>query len=247
MTDTAYHTLPDGRTIAYRHAPGTAPMAPTILFLPGYMSDMAGGKATAVFDWARAQGHACLLLDYSGCGQSPGDFADGSLTRWRDEVLALITALVPGPVVLVGSSMGGWLMLLVALAIPARIAGLVGIAAAPDFTQWGYDEGQQADLAAGRTILDPNPYGPEPTPTHARFWADGQANRMLGGPIPFDGPVRLLHGEQDADVPPAIAHRLMAALCSGDVQLTLVKGGDHRLSRPGDIALLLRTLASLMD
>lgn len=238
------HLMPDGRAIAYRHTPGTGP---TFVFLPGYMSDMAGGKASAVFDWAAAGGRACLLMDYSGCGQSPGDFADGTLSRWRDEVLALIAAHVAGPVVLVGSSMGGWLMLLVARAIPDRIAGLVGIAAAPDFTTWGYSEGQKAELAAGQTILEPNPYGPEPTPTHAAFWADGQAQLQLDAPIPIDAPVRLLHGIEDADVPPAIGHRLLGALCSGDVQLTLVKGGDHRLSRDEDIALLLRALASFAD
>lgn len=238
------HMMPDGRAIAYRHTPGTGP---TFVFLPGYMSDMAGGKASAVFDWAAANGRTCLLMDYSGCGQSPGDFADGTLSRWRDEVLALIAAHVAGPVVLVGSSMGGWLMLLVARAIPSRIAGLVGIAAAPDFTTWGYSEGQKAELAAGRTILEPNPYGPEPTPTHAAFWADGQAQLQLDAPIPIDAPVRLLHGIEDGDVPPAIGHRLLGALRSGDVQLTLVKGGDHRLSRDEDIALLLRTLASFAD
>ena len=245
----AHHTMPDGRTIAYRFTPGTGPL---IAFLPGYMSDMAGGKATALFDWAAARGQACLLLDYSGCGQSPGDFADGSLSRWRDEALALIAAHTSGPVVLVGSSMGGWLMLLIALemqrgAIPAQIAGLVGIAAAPDFTQWGYTPAQQSALAQGETILEPNPYGPEPTPTHAKFWADGQANLLLGTPIPLDAPIRLLQGEADTDVPPAIAHRLSAALRSDDVQLTLVKGGDHRLSRAGDVALLLRTVTSLLD
>ena len=249
MTNTAHHPLPDGRQIACRLCPGAGP---TIVFLPGYMSDMAGSKATAVFDWAAARGQACLLFDYSGCGQSPGDFADGTLTRWRDEALALIAAHAPGPVILVGSSMGGWLMLLIALemqrgAIPAQIAALVGIAAAPDFTQWGYTPEQQATLATGQTILEPNPYGPEPTPTHARFWADGQAHRLLPAPIPITAPVRLLQGEADTDVPPAIAHRLSAALRSDDVQLTLVKGGDHRLSRTGDIALLLRTLASLLD
>lgn len=238
------HLMPDGRAIAYRHTPGTGP---TIVFLPGYMSDMAGGKASAVFDWTAAHGRACLLMDYSGCGQSPGDFADGTLSRWCDEVLALIAAHVAGPVVLVGSSMGGWLMLLIARAIPGRIAGLVGIAAAPDFTTWGYSEAQKAELAAGQTILEPNPYGPEPTPTHAAFWADGQAQLQLDAPIPIDAPVRLLHGINDADVPPAIGHRLLGALRSGDVQLTLVKGGDHRLSRDEDIALLLRTLAYLGD
>lgn len=242
MTQT--HMMPDGRAIAYRHMPGTGP---TIVFLPGYMSDMAGSKASAVFDWAAAGGRACLLLDYSGCGRSAGDFADGTLSRWRDEVIALIEAYVAGPVVLVGSSMGGWLMLLIARAMPGRIAGLVGIAAAPDFTEWGYDSAQKAQLAAGQTVLEPNPYGPEPTPTHAAFWADGQAQLQLDAPIPLDAPVRLLHGIEDADVPPAIGHRLLDALRSGDVQLTLVKGGDHRLSRDEDIALLLRTLASLAD
>lgn len=238
------HLMPDGRAIAYRHTPGTGP---ALVFLPGYMSDMAGSKASAVFDWAAAQGRACLLLDYSGCGQSPGDFADGSLSRWRDEVLVLIEAKLAGPIVLIGSSMGGWLMLLVARAIPERIAGLVGIAAAPDFTEWGYDEAQKTQLAEGQTVLEPNPYGPEPTPTHARFWADGQSQLQLAAPIPVDAPVRLLHGIEDADVPVAIGHRLLDALRSADVQLTLVKGGDHRLSRDEDIALLLRTLASLAE
>jgi pimeloyl-ACP methyl ester carboxylesterase len=209
------------------------------------MSDMSGSKAQALFDWAQSQNRACLCLDYSGCGQSSGNFAEGSLTGWRDEVLALIAAQTQGPLVLVGSSMGGWLMLLVALAIPERIAGLVGIAAAPDFTVWGYDEAQREALAKGETIFEPNPYGPEPTPTHARFWADGQANLLLDGPIALTCPLRLLHGLQDTDVPPAIAHRLLAALRSDDVQLTLIKAGDHRLSRDSDIALLLRTIAAL--
>ena len=148
--------------------------------------------------------------------------------------------------VLVGSSMGGWLMLLVARALGDRVAGLVGIAAAPDFTDWGYDAAQKADLAAGRVVLEPSPYGPEPTPTHPGFWADGQAQRLLPGPIAIDAPVRLIHGCDDADVPPEISHRLMAALRSADVQVTLVKGGDHRLSRPADIALILATVAALV-
>lgn len=237
-----YHTLADGRRIAYQHTKGSGP---TLVFLPGYMSDMAGSKAQAVFNWAVEQNRACLLLDYSGCGQSSGDFADGTLSRWRDEVLALIAAKIQGPLILVGSSMGGWLMLLVALAIPERIAGLVGIAAAPDFTCWGYDDAAKAQLAAGQTHFRPNPYGPTPTPTHAGFWADGQALTLLDAPIDLTCPVRLLHGTEDADVPPPISHRLLAALRSDDVQLTLVKAGDHRLSRPSDIALLLATIHAL--
>lgn len=242
MTPTQFHALPDGRSIAYRHTPGTGP---ALVFLPGYMSDMAGGKATALFDWAVAQGRECLLLDYSGCGESAGSFAEGTLSRWREEVLALIASRLSGPVVLIGSSMGGWLMLLVARELGSRVAGLVGIAAAPDFTEWGYEAEQQARLTAGETLFEDNPYDPDPTPTHPAFWADGQAQRVLSGEIPIDCPVRLLHGQEDADVPPEISLRLAAALSSQDVQVTLVKGGDHRLSREGDIALLLRAAAAI--
>jgi pimeloyl-ACP methyl ester carboxylesterase len=244
MTEPRFHAMPDGRRIAYRLTEG---MGPALVFLPGYMSDMAGGKATAVFDWAVARGRACLLLDYSGCGESPGDFAQGTLSRWRDEVVALVEALCPGPVVLIGSSMGGWLMLLAARALPGRVAGLVGIAAAPDFTDWGRSDADKARLAAGETILEPNPYGPQPTPTHPGFWADGQANLVLGGEIALDCPVRLLHGQRDPDVPWDISPRLAHALRSDEVQVTLIKDGDHRLSRDSDVALLLRTIAALIE
>jgi pimeloyl-ACP methyl ester carboxylesterase len=237
-----FHTLPDGRRIAFRHWAGDGP---AVVFLPGYMSDMAGGKATALAAWAQARGRECLLLDYSGCGESPGRFADGTLGRWADEVLALVESRLAGPVVLVGSSMGGWLMLLVGRALGARLAGLVGVAATPDFTDWGYDDDQKAALARGESVLEDNPYGPDPTPTHPAFWADGQGHRVLGGEIPLDCPVRLLHGQDDAEVPPEISLRLARALRSQDVQVTLVKGGDHRLSRDGDIALLLRTVAAI--
>ena len=242
MTETRFHAMPDGRRIAFRHRPGTGP---ALVFLPGYMSDMAGGKATAVMDWAAAQGRECLLLDYSGCGQSDGTFAEGSLSRWREEVLAVIGACCSGPVVLIGSSMGGWLMLLAALARPGQVHALVGIAAAPDFTEWGTSAADQARLAAGETVFEPNPYGPEPTPTHARFWADGQAQRLLEGEIALTCPVRLLHGQCDADVPWELALRIAGTLRSADVQVTLIKDGDHRLSRDADIALLLRTLVAL--
>ena len=242
MPATRFHPLSDGRRIAFRHIAGGGP---AVVFLPGYMSDMAGGKATALAEWAAYEGRECLLLDYSGCGESGGDFGQGTLSRWRDEVVALIDAHVTGKVVLVGSSMGGWLMLLVAQRLGERLAGLVGIAAAPDFTDWGYDEEQKAQLAAGRPVFEDNPYGPEPTPTHPGFWADGQALRQLEEEIPLDCPVRLLHGQDDADVPPEVSLRLSAALRSSDVQVTLVKGGDHRLSREQDIALLLRTVAAL--
>ena len=242
MSEVDFHRLADGRRIAFRHTPGRGP---AVVFLPGYMSDMAGSKATSVAEWAAASGRGCLLLDYSGCGASPGEFAHGTLGRWLDEVVALIEARIEGPVRLVGSSMGGWLMLLAAQALGERVTALVGIAAAPDFTEWGYGWPDQLRLAAGETVWRANPYGPEPTPTHAAFWHDGQGRLQLDGEIDFNGAVRLLHGLEDAEVPPDIALRLARALRSQDVQVTLVKGGDHRLSRESDIALLLQTLASL--
>lgn len=235
MQEIAFHDMPDGRRIAYRHATGDGP---TLVFLPGYMSDMAGGKATALFAEAQAKGRACLLLDYSGCGESLGDFADGSLSRWRDEVLALIEACVTGPVLLAGSSMGGWLMLLVAEKLGDRLAGMIGIAPAPDFTRWGYSENQRTHLAAGETIYEDNPYGPEPTPTHARFFADAERQLRLDREIAIDCPISLLHGQCDADVPWEISLKLAAALRSDAVQVVLIKDGDHRLSRDQDIARL---------
>lgn len=227
--------MPDGLRIAFRHTEGAGP---TLVFLPGYMSDMAGGKATALFEEARHVGRACLLLDYSGCGMSEGKFADGTLSRWRDEVLALIEAQVEGSVLLIGSSMGGWLMLLVGEKLGDRLAGMVGIAAAPDFTRWGFSEIHRALLDGGGTLFQDNPYGPEPTPTYGRFFQDGEANLRLDGEIAIDCPVQLIHGQRDDDVPWETSLKLAAALRSDAVQVTLVKDGDHRLSRDEDIARL---------
>jgi pimeloyl-ACP methyl ester carboxylesterase len=242
MPETRFHAMPDGRRIAFRHIAGSGPAT---VFLPGYRSDMAGGKATALAEWAATQGRACLLFDYSACGESPGDFAEGTLGRWQEEAAALVASHLEGPVVLIGSSMGGWLALLLGRALGPRLAGLIGVAAAPDFTDWGYSSEQKQRLSAGETLFEDNPYGPEPTPTHPGFWTDGQARRVLDSEIAIDCPVRLLHGQDDADVPSEISLRLTRALRSTDVQVTLVKGGDHRLSRDGDIALLLRTVAAL--
>jgi pimeloyl-ACP methyl ester carboxylesterase len=176
---------------------------------------------------------------------SSGAFAEGTLSKWRDEVRALIDHAGLDEVVLVGSSMGGWLMLLLAEALGDRVKGLVGIAAAPDFTEWGTSDADKARLAAGETVFEDNPYGPEPTPTHPGFWADGQRLLMLEREIAVCCPVRLLHGQQDPDVPWDLSLKLAAALRSADVQVTLIKDGDHRLSREPDVALLLRTLAAL--
>ena len=240
MSAIMHHTLYDGRRVAFRYTHGAGPC---LVFLPGYMSDMTGSKATALFAEAEAKGRACLLLDYSGCGQSDGEFADGMLSKWRDEVLALVACYVSGPVLLVGSSMGGWLMLLVAEHLKHRVAGLIGIAPAPDFTRWGYTEDQRAQLAAGERITEPNPYGPEPTPTHPGFFADAECHLRLDSPINLTCPVRLIHGQADADVPAEISLRLKAMLRSDDVQVTLIEDGDHRLSRTSDIALLKAIVA----
>lgn len=250
MTDApapAYLDRPDRPRLAYRHSKGSGP---TIVFLPGYMSDMAGGKATAIQAWAAAEGHGCLLLDYAGCGLSDGLFADQTLTDWRDDVLDLIDACVAGPVLLVGSSMGGWLMLLVAIALvrrdgPQRVAGLTGIAAAPDFTNWGFTPEEKAIILAEGALREETPYSDQPYVTTRAFFQSGEANRLLDSVIPLTCPVRLLHGQEDGDVPSTISLRLAAALASADVQVILVKGGDHRLSRDGDIALLIDNVARL--
>ncbi|MES2498583.1 MAG: alpha/beta hydrolase [Pseudomonadota bacterium] len=246
---TAFLTRPDKPALAYRYRPGRGP---TIVFLPGYRSDMEGEKATAIDAWAGREGRAMLRLDYAGCGASEGDFEDFTLADWRDDVLDMIAAFAAtGPLVLVGSSMGGWLALLVALALPDRVQAIVGIAAAPDFTDWGFSEDVVALLRSEGRIAEPSDYSDDPYVTTLRFWESGQANLLLAdaakGGIAFDGAVRLLHGERDDSVPVSIALRLSRALRSGDVQTVLIKEGDHRLSRPGDITLLIATVAQLME
>lgn len=218
---------------------------PTVVFLPGYASDMGGAKALMLEDWARARGQGFVRFDYRGHGEDRANFARHTLADWRDDAVAVIDALA-GPVVLVGSSMGGWLMLLAGLARPDRVAGLVGIAAAPDFTDWGFDAAQKALLATGETLSEASDYGPEPTLTTAAFWRSGQDNLLLGAEIPFTGPVRLLQGQADPDVPWQTALTLAERLCSAEVQTVLVKDGDHRLSRDADLSLIRRAVEEVI-
>ncbi|HEV2815781.1 MAG TPA: alpha/beta hydrolase [Allosphingosinicella sp.] len=234
-----------GARLAYRHRAGRGP---TLIFLPGYASDMDGGKASALDAWAAAEGRAMLRFDYAGCGMSGGDFAAQRLDGWRDDVLAMIDAVAAlGTVVLVGSSMGGWLMLLAALARPERVAALVGVAAAPDFTDWGFTEEQKITIRNEGRLEQPNPYGEAPYVTSRAFWESGEALRLLDTEIAIDCPVRLLHGQADADVPWTVALDIAARLRSADVQTLLVKDGDHRLSREADLAQLIATVSMLME
>jgi pimeloyl-ACP methyl ester carboxylesterase len=211
------------------------------------MSDMSGTKAQALMGWAQATGRQCLLLDYSGCGASEGEFDMGSIRRWAADAAAVADALAPGPLLPIGSSMGGWIMLHLALANPARITALVGIAAAPDFTRWGLSLTAQdvERLAHQGFTTRPSAYADSPYRYTAALVDDATSACLLGGPIPLDCPVRLLHGDSDPDVPWQVSQQLMDRLRSTDVQLTLVKGGDHRLSAPADLALLQRTIESL--
>jgi pimeloyl-ACP methyl ester carboxylesterase len=245
MTDSpapAFFTRPDGLRLAYHHRTGTGP---TIIFLPGYMSDMEGSKAQALDAWAAHEGRAILRFDYSGCGASEGHFEDGTLTGWRDDVLLMIRQLTRGPLVLVGSSMGGWLMLLAALALPDRVVGLMGIAPAPDFTEWGFSDANKAILHTEGRLAEPSIYSIDPYITTLRFWESGQANHVLDAPIPIDCPVRLLHGLSDEEVPWDISVKLSEALTGKDVRVTLIKDGNHRLSRDQDIALFVAQLAEI--
>lgn len=220
-----------GRSIAYRRREGSAP---TLVFLPGYASDMEGAKALALDAFAGRGGHSMLRLDYSGTGSSAGRFADGTLANWLEEAVAAIDRLTEGPLIVVGSSMGGWLALHLALLRPERVRALVGIAAAPDFTQWGFTEEQAAQLTDESHL----------TPA---FWESGQRMLLFGQEIAVDCPVRLLHGECDTDVPLDVAFRLLRALRSSDVQLNVLKGGGHRLSEPHEIEAILRAVAALLE
>ena len=246
QAELAYFDPGDGRRIAYRQRL-PKPGVPTIVFLPGYASDMEGAKAEAIDAFCATRGLGCIRLDYSGTGSSGGDFADGTLTRWLDEALAAIDLLTEGPVIVAGSSMGGWLALHVALRRKDRVVGLLGIAAAPDFTDWGFSVHEQQALIDTGRLDRANPYGPEPSVTHLGFWQSGGAHRLLYNPIDLIIPIRLVHGEQDQDVPMGVPIKLMADLRSADVQLCLVKGGGHRLSEPHEIHAILTALVTLVE
>ena len=234
-----------GRMLAYHRTSGRGP---GIVFLGGFMSDMTGTKAVYLEDWARREGRAFLRFDYSGHGESSGAFADGCIGDWADDAVEAVSHLTEGPQILVGSSMGGWIALLLARARPERVAALVGIAAAPDFTRrfWqDLDEGQRARLMAAGRLEVPSDYAPEPYVFTRRLIEDGAAQSVLEAPLRLGCPVRLLQGTEDTDVPVAAQVALFDHLEAADSRLTLVRGADHRFSDPACLALLVATIEAV--
>ena len=239
-------TREDGATIAYRRLDGRSP---GIIFLGGFMSDMTGIKARTLDAFAAARGQAYVRFDYFAHGASAGDFAEATVGRWKDDALSVLDRLTEGPQVLVGSSIGGWIMLLAALARPERVKALVGIAAAPDATEalmWRrFPAELRTAIMAEGAVRVPSEYAGEGYLITRKLIEDGRRH-LLGDKIAIDCPVRLLHGMADKDVPWQTSLALADRLASRDVQLILVRDGDHRLSRESDLALLRRTLEPLV-
>ena len=244
MTD--FLTTPEGRRLAYTRTPGRGP---GIVFLHGLKSDMEGTKAVALEAWAVAQGRAFLRFDCSGHGKSEGRFEEGAIGDWFEDARAAITQLTEGPQIVVGSSMGGWLALLLAREIPERIAGLVTIAAAPDFTEDGYwasfDAEDRKALETQGYVDIPSDYG-EPYRITRRLIEEGRGRLVLRAPLPLPFPVRLLQGTADTAVPYDWALRLMSHAEGADIRLTLVKGADHRFSEPAELQLIEAAVAEVL-
>ena len=237
----------DGTTIAYRASSGAEP---GVIFLGGFASDMSGTKATALEAHCRREGRAFLRFDYTGHGESSGRFEDGTIGRWTEDALRVLDAVTEGPQILVGSSMGGWIMLLAALARPARIAGLIGIAAAPDFTEelmWArFPPEARRALETEGVWREPSEYQEGGYPVTMALIEDGRKHLLLDrAALAVHVPVRLIHGMMDRSVPWSTAPRIAALLLSHDVTVKLIKDGDHRLSREQDLAILFDTLDAL--
>jgi len=238
----------DGTSTAYHRIAGTSP---GVVFLHGLRSDMTGGKAQALEAFCRAGGHAFVRFDCFGHGTSSGAFTDGTIGRWAADAVAVLDALTAGPQVLVGSSMGGWTALLAALARPTRVSGLVGVAAAPDFTEelmWAeFSPEQRRRLVQDGEVVLPDDYDPDrPLVVSRALIEDGRNHLLLPDAVNLACPVRLIHGQRDADVPWRTALRLADSLASADVEVILVKDGDHRLSRDHDLARMVGVVAALL-
>ena len=240
-------SLTPERCIAYSriHTLGETAKLPGVVFLGGFRSDMTGTKATWLEGWARERGRAFLRFDYRGHGQSSGRFEEGCIGDWADDAAEAVSRLTEGPQILVGSSMGGWIALLLARRMPQRIAGIVGIAAAPDFTESilaSLSDSQRGALEAEGSTQIPSYEGEPPIPITRRLIEDGRENRVMTGPLPLPFPLRLLQGTADEDVPPAVATRLLDHVACEDARLLLVKDADHRFSGARELAILGETL-----
>ena len=237
---------PDGERLAWRRVAGDGP---TVVWLGGFRSDMAGTKAEALAGWAQQRGQAYVRFDYLGHGESSGAFEAGTITRWREDALAILEGLAPGPVLLVGSSMGGWIACLVAAAVPERVHSMVLIAPAPDFTEKlmtpEMSEADRRALAETGVWLRPSEYG-EPYPITRALLEDGARWSILDAPVPIEAPVRILQGGQDDAVPWPHALELAQAIKGEDVVFTLIKDGDHRLSRDQDLVRLTAAVDELL-
>lgn len=241
------HPLAGGGHVAYRFLPGRAP---TVVFLCGYASEMSGTKARFLHRLCAEAGHAYLRFDYRGRGASSGRLEDGTIGSWSDDACAVIEAATRGPLVLVGSSMGGWIMLLAARRLTGRVQALVGVAAAPDFTEdrmWAQMPASERETLSTRGVIHvPSEYSDDPYPVTLRLIEDGRERLQLRDRIPVDCPVRLIHGYRDDDVPWQTSLRLASRLRSSDVTVEIVADGEHRLSRDADLARLARTLRGVL-
>ncbi len=243
MSEPATFEAISGRKIAYSKTCGTAP---GVVFLGGFMSDMEGTKAIYLEGWARDQGRAFLRFDYSGHGQSSGVFADGCIGEWADDAQQAILELTAGPQILVGSSMGGWIALLMAKRIPQNISGLVGIAAAPDFTEdsmWdGFSDDQKAAIIETGQLALESDYSDEPYIITKKLIEDGRNQLVLRTPLNLPFPARFLHGTADTDVDISVALRLLDHAAGNDLRLTLVKGANHSFSEPENLSMIRRAI-----
>lgn len=246
MREAQFLDVPHGTRMAYHKTAGTSP---GVVFLGGFMSDMEGGKAMELEAHCQRTGRAFVRFDYAGHGRSSGKFADGTIGLWLQDALAVIDNLTEGPQVLVGSSMGGWIALLAAKARRARVKGLVGIAAAPDFTvrHWAeLSDAERSTITTEGRLEIMSDYGPDPYVFTRALFEDGWRNRVNHGPIHLDIPVRLIQGLKDADVPWCTALEISRNLIGGDTEVILVPAGDHRLSEPSDLKRLVRVVDTLV-
>jgi pimeloyl-ACP methyl ester carboxylesterase len=246
MTTPSTHVTAEGRRIAFHKTEGKAP---GVVFLGGFMSDMDGTKALALEEWAKVNGRAFLRFDYSGHGQSSGRFTEGCIGDWAADAQSVIGAVTEGPQVFVGSSMGGWISAILIREMPEKVAGFVGIAAAPDFTEdsmWrDFSDADRARLMAEGQVLLPSDYG-DPYPITRRLIEDGRRHLVLRAPLHMPFPVRLLQGTADQDVERVVALRLLDHIEGNDVRLIFVKGADHRFSSPDCLALMTRAVEEVL-